>query len=364
MRIVHSTLLVLLPLALACDAKTTLLSPKQTPEDPATVDTPDCDGMARILSPVSDGQTDFYFLDDIAFEVNKGEGEALITVVDAEGEPVLGSTWIDPIVQREGWSRVVFTPDAPLSPNTEHAATLSYCGGAPAVEFSTSALGTPIESPEILSGRRYAIDLSEARVIRPGQVAQALLSLVDHNLLVQIEHAEATEITLSLGAANKVTGIQDTCIPTLSVNVDVDLNGAPTISVGPMDVEFELAGYNVTLYAAMVDATFAADGSHFAGGRMAGMLDARDVVDALAGRDILPADEPEAICDLLNGLGLACTACADGAPLCLEMEIDGVHGVWSDRGVESVDDFDCHEDCEDSCDNEECALADEFQVCI
>jgi len=357
-------IIALLPLALACQTTTKSLNESTDADTVPTVDTPDCDGMARVLSPASDGQTDFYFLDDIAFEVNKGEGEAAIELMDVDGAPITGTTWVDSLTHTEGWTRVVFTPDSPLTPSTPHKATLSYCGGTPAVGFTTSSLGTPLETPETLSGRTYEINLAQARITQPSQVAQALLALVDHSLMVHVDEAQLDGMELTIAAANKITGNQDTCIPSLSVSVAGDLSGPPTFNLGPVDVVFDLAGYAVTLFDATAEATFAADGTYFAGGRLSGTLDARDVVEALSGRDVLPVEDAAAVCETIARVGLECTACSDGEVLCLDMEIEEVEGTPTSSPVEDVPDFDCHEGCEDSCDNEECANADDLQVCL
>jgi len=364
MRMTSTTLIALIPLALACGTDTTQLSNTDGSSMEPTVQTPDCDGMARVLSPVSDGQSDFYFLDDIAFEVNKGEDEAVIVVVDADGETVSGSTWLDTVAQQDSWLRVVFTPEAPLLPSTRYTATLNYCGGSPAVEFSTSSLGTPLESLEDMEGRTFAIDLSEARITRPSQVAQALLALVDHDLLVQVDAATDSSLDLTMGAANKTSGAQDSCIPTLSLQVDRDYSSSPTLDLGPVDVDFSLAGYTITLHHATAVATFASDGTYFAGGRMSGSLDARDVVDALAGRDVLPAEDPEDLCEVIGRLGLSCSECADGEILCLDLEIQDVQAEMVNLDIEEIAQFDCHEDCDSSCDNDACLLAEDFAVCI
>jgi hypothetical protein len=360
----RTVIIALLPLALACETQTNVLNENTTPDTDPVIDTPDCDGMARVLSPASDGQSDFYFRDDIAFEINQGEEEAEITLADAQGEPVPGTTWLDVVVLTEGWTRLVFTPDGPLAPSTGHTATLSYCGGSPTVDFSTSALGTPVHSPEVISGRTYEINLSAARVTQPSQVAQALLSLVDHSLMVFVDHADLNGLDLTIAAADKITGIQDTCIPTLNMEVEGDLSGPPTFSVGPVDFEFDLAGYGVTLFDATIDATFAADGSYFAGGHLSGTLDARDIVDALAGRDVLPIEDADAICEVISQVGLECTPCADGAVLCLNIEVEQIKGELTEHPIEVVSDFDCHEGCEDACENEECTTADQFEVCL
>jgi len=96
---------------------------------------------------------------------------------------------------------------------------------------------------------------------------------------------------------------------------------------------------------------------------MAGSLDARDVVDALAGRSVLPSEDPEALCSLLSDQNMACNACRDGEEYCLYLEIADVRGSPANLNLRIVDDIDCNEDCAASCDNSECENADEFPIC-
>ena len=350
-------------LTLACDVQTTALN--GGPESGPTSYTPgDCEAVARVLSPASDGQSDFYFRDDIAFEISDSRDFVDINVHDENGTAVSGTTWVDTMMHTEGWSRIVFTPEAPLAPSTTHTATLTYCGGSPSVNFSTSALGTPMERPEEVDGRTFEIDLADASITKPSQVAQALLTLVDHSLLLQVDHVGSDGLRMSMGAADKMTGDQDTCLPTLNMAVEGDFTGPPTFAVGPVDVSFDLAGYTVTLFDAGAEATFGSDGSYFAGGRLSGTLDARDVVEALKGRDVLPVEDASAVCETITRVGLSCNPCSDGEVLCLDVEVESVQGALTDTWVEPVDDFDCHAGCVDACSNEDCETADQFEVCL
>ena len=145
-----------------------------------------CEATVRTISPASDGQANFYFRDNVIFTASTGADSAEIQLTTADGDIVEGSTWVDDQVEDDEDLRVVFTPDEPLAPGTQYTATLDYCGGQPSVAFQTSELGTPIENPNALSGGTYTMDLSQARVVKPGIAAQALLMLVDNHLALQV----------------------------------------------------------------------------------------------------------------------------------------------------------------------------------
>ena len=214
-----------------------------------------------------------------------------------------------------------------------------------------------------MNGWTYTIDLSRAKVAKPGITAQALLTLVDNHLALQVDELTEDSINVTIAPTDSGSGEQDTCIPTLHAGMPNNFKAAPTFSVGPIDVPFTLAGYGIRLYDSIATATFASDGSYFAGGTIAGSLDARDIVDALAGKDILPAESPEAVCDIIANAKLPCTACADGEPYCLYLEVRDVTGSQSNITIERVNGLDCHYGCEKSCDNNACDAAEEFAIC-
>jgi hypothetical protein len=322
-----------------------------------------CEATVRTISPASDGQANFYFRDNVVFALSEGADTAEVQLTTLDGTVMEGSTWIDDQVEDGDDLQVVFTPDEPLAPGTEYTATLDYCGGQPSVEFQTSALGTPIENPDALSGGTYTMDLSQAHVVKPGIAAQALLMLVDNHLALQVNGASDDTLDVTIAPTDAQTGLQDTCIPSLNASMPNNFEARPTFMVGPVDVPFTLAGFSMRLYDASASATFSADGSFFAGGTIAGNLDARDVVMALSGRGVLPSDSPEALCDIIGNAKLPCTACSDGEPYCLYLEVNEVSGHRGESGLENVQQTNCHVDCAESCDNEECDSADDFPVC-
>jgi len=322
-----------------------------------------CSGIATTLAPASDGQSDFYYRDSVVFSVTEGADSAEIRLTDSAGDEVTGETYVDDQVGEDEPLRVVFSPDRPLRSNSDYVAHLDFCGGSPSVNFRTSDLGTQVEDPDLLQGWTYVMDLSQARVVKPGTTAQALLTLLDNDLSLQIDNVSGDTLDITVAATDTETGLQDTCVPSLSFNMPGNFADAPSFKVGPIDVPFTLAGYTVVLYDGQSSATFASTGKYFAGGRLAGAVDARDIVAALSGRSVLPAEDPEALCDILAGANMPCEPCRDGERYCLNLEVDQISGVRSDEYLEPVNTANCHEDCATSCDNDECLNADDFAVC-
>ncbi len=322
-----------------------------------------CDAIARTISPASAGQSNFFYRNDVAFSVTSGAETASIHLVSSDGTLVTGSTWIDDRVAEDEPELVRFTPDEPLKAQTDYTATLDYCAGTPSVTFRTSELGSALEAPDRIEGFTYTMDLSSAKVVQPSGAAQVLLTLLNNDLALQVESVDNDTLDITVAPTRTSDGEQNTCSPSLDFSMPGNFAEAPAFEVGPVDVPFDVAGYTVMLYDGYSSATFASDGSFFAGGKMSGFMDARDVVIALEGRGVLPSEDPDAFCDLLANHNMGCTACADGEEYCLSLEVADIRGEQTDLTLEPIDETDCHEDCENSCDNDECDIADEFEVC-
>lgn len=332
------------------------------PSVPA-VEPASCDAIARTVSPASAGQTNFYYRSDIAFSVTAGAETAEIALTDATGNPVEGEVWVDNRVAPDEPMIVRFTPDEPLQAATDYTATLTYCAGSPSVDFRTSTLGSALEAPGKIEGQTYVMDMSAAKVVQPSGAAQVLLTMLDNDLSLQVDRVDGDTLEITVAETRTSDGEQDTCKPTLDFSMPGNFAEAPAFDVGPVDVPFNVAGYTVFLYDAYSSATFAPDGTFFAGGLMSGFVDARDVVEALEGRGVLPSEDPATLCELLGNYNVGCTACQDGEPLCLELQVANIEGKLSDLVVEPVLEADCHELCEASCANAECDLGNDLPVC-
>ena len=328
-----------------------------------TVSLTPCNATATTIAPASDGQTNFFYRDDIVFTVTDGAFDAQVELTLEDGTPVEGTTWIDDQVEDGAPLQVIFTPDVPLMSSTDYSAQLVYCGGSPSVSFSTSALGDQIQDPDLLTGWTYTMDLSAAKVVKPGSTAQAMLTLLDNDLALQVNAVEGDTLNITIAATDAASGEQDMCLPSLELGMAGNFSEAPSFALGPVDVPFTLAGYTVMLYDTTATATFASNGTYFAGGRLSGSLDARDVVTALAGRGVLPAETPEALCDILANVKLPCDSCRDGEDFCLNLEAANISGEQTLETLNPVEASNCHEDCATSCENDACDQADDFPVC-
>lgn len=261
----------------------------------------------------TNGETDAYYRTDIEFQLSDVDpGNPSISLADAAGTAVDGSTSLS-----EDGKTVYFYPSAPLEPETSYTATLSYCTGDASIEFTTSSLGKPLTTDIV--DKAYIVDLDGARFLEPAGVADLLLGQLSNSILLGVV---ATSPDLQMIGALSVDGgtEQDTCTPTIDFP-PADFSESPYFAIGPQTTIISAAGYDIQIDNLEISGTFAADGSYFGGGVLAGQLDARALAPLVA--DLLGTDDPDTICATLVGFGVECKTCdSDGADYCIDVLVD------------------------------------------
>jgi hypothetical protein len=170
--------------------------------------------------------------------------------------------------------------------------------------------------------KSLAIDLGTARFIEPADIGSLISSQLTQDILIGITAVGAN--TLDMMGALSVEGsdppVQDTSMTSIAFPDSANWAN-PFFSVGPADTTFNVMGNEITLYNLEISGTFAADGSYFGGGELAGEADARDIVTMFPDQ-FETADEA---CELVQGFGAPCVACtSDGAPYCLILRADSI----------------------------------------
>lgn len=283
-----------------------------------------------------DGATDAYYRADIEFVLDDVDDSGpTVTLTQGEAE-VAGTTWLS-----EDSETVYFTPDAPLDPSTSYTATLSYCTGDAPISFTTSELGGELSSDLVDS--TYVIDLASARFVEPAGVGELIGEFVTMSVLVGVTAVDDSSITM-MGALSVEGGTdQDFCSPTFDFPA-ADFAEAPYFSVLADEMILAAAGYEIPLQDLEVSGTFAADGSYFGGAVLAGMVDARDIVDMID-----EVDSYEDACNLTTSFGAPCIACDDGVEACLSLRADQIVAELNDGQVlEVVKESDTHKNCKDA----------------
>ncbi len=275
------------------------------------------------------GETDAYYRTQVEFKLSAADPDMTpsISVADAGGAEVAGSNTLS-----DDGRTVYFYPSSPLASGASYTATLTYCTGEATIDFTTGSLGAPLTAD--ITGNGYVVDLEGARFVEPEGVASLLLDQLDNSILLGVQ---STSPQLEMIGAISVDGgtAQDTCEPSIEFPA-ADFSESPFFSIGPQDTVISAAGYDIQIDQLEVSGTFAADGSYFGGGVLAGQLDAR-VLAPLVG-ELVGSEDPDEICGLLVGFGVECTTCSsDGQPYCLDVLVEDLTAIQGDSLVVRTD---------------------------
>lgn len=270
-----------------------------------------CSVTIRSTTPTT-GSADAYYRGAIEFELSATDPTAQI-VTDIPGSQSV-----------RGDKTIVWTPSAPLDPSTSYEATLHYCGGDATIDFTTSALGRPLDVDESdLVGRTYNLALADARVVEPAGIGSLLGQYLTVDILVSVSSADAEQIEMigTLSREDSDPPTQDFCNPTIPFSAGAFGDSPYFRFAGEGQAVIVASGYPVTIEDPEFSGTFAPDGSYFGGATLAGTIDTR-AYDSLTG----DAAEEGAVCELAPSFGVACEECP-GRPdevFCLGILIDSI----------------------------------------
>jgi hypothetical protein len=338
------SILGLLALA-ACSSKGGDDTSGLTDGDGVIGDTCDVEGVA-VAYPSSDGATDFYYRGAVEFTFDGIDDEATITVSDAGGNALAGSTsWVG--------NNLVFQPSTPLAAQSDYSATLSHCAGDSTVSFRTSDIGSALEGDASdLVGNTYVIAFDGARFVKPAGVGSLLLGMLEQDILLGVISVSEDWIEMSGALSETDSSAQDLCEPSIEFPEPADFTSAPFFSIGPQDTTLSAGGFDVAINQLQIAGDFTADGSQIGGAILSGEIDARDLVGALVGGGLLEEEDPDAVCDLIGTFGVACEACAsDGAAYCLAIYVDQITANRDPQTLvvqDACDPLACAEGCEET----------------
>jgi len=268
-----------------------------------------CDNGIDETVPES-GATDAYWRADVEFVLDDEDTSGPSIVLTEGGTEVAGSSWVS-----DDLETVYFTPDAPLAPSTSYEATLTYCVGDATIDFTTNNLGEDLTAD--IMDKTYVIDLASARFVEPAGVGELIGEFVTMNVLVGVAGIDGADITM-MGALSVEGGNdQDFCTPTFDLSAD--FTETPYFVIAADSIDLAVAGYVIPLQDFEVSGTFADDGSYFGGAILAGMVDARDIVEMID-----EVDTWEDACNLTASFGAPCQACDDGTESCLSLRADQI----------------------------------------
>ena len=283
-------------------------------EDPVVT----CDTVVNTTIP-ADGAVDAYYRGSVEFALSEPDPEATVS-----------ATFPGTLEVKDDGAVIAYHPTEPLAPHTTYEATLDYCGGKPTIEFTTSELGESLGDVDLV-GRTFRIGLVEARFAGGPGLSEVAAELLARALLVQVTAIDETGVHLRVALADDAdTSRQDPCMRTIELPA-ADFTLSPYFSLQATDVSFGSASVTVDLVALEFAATLSSDASWVGGGTFQAILDARDVA-------ALIETSPEGLCSIAEGLGVPCGECADGEPMCVTIDADGIVGEWLDGvSIEVID---------------------------
>jgi hypothetical protein len=269
--------------------------------------------------------------DDTDVTVDLGNGcEAKVTTVSPGPEAVLvpvdapvvmrfsaplpdGQAWslaLDGVVGRAELSAdrqsAVFTPDAPLEPETTYTVVGSTCEDLVEQPFTPRGAAVTVDA---LLDRSWAMDPSEAEWLAPA-TASVFATLLDlPNFLLQVDASSGAPRLIGRFAADTGLGLLPVpCAPVLDFGV-LDLSDSPRFSTTQDVLQFRWLGLSIDLSALHLSGSFSHGGAGIAELSFSGLLDTR-IVEAMTG--------VQALCRQSAEFGQACEPCADGATACLQ----------------------------------------------
>ena len=294
--------------------------------DSYTNGVPTCDITVDATWPLQDAM-DFYYRDTFEFNLSAPDPDARIIF----GMP--GTQTVE-----ENGLKIVFTPQSPLTPNTDYEVALDYCYGSPTIAFSTSDLGEPIDNPASVLGRTYEVDLREARFIDNPGVADFLTSWLDRTLLFQVTDYNDGEIALRMAIAD-LYGAQDVCYRSFDIDgisiADTDLH------VVFDEILFEFYTGSLEFNDFSLLGTLSPDLEILGGAEFSGVMNISNFTEALS------LGEDENICDIVSALNSVCEPCPyNEAESCVWISGDRLTAVAVDIDLEDIEERDSHPDCE------------------
>ena len=319
--------LVLLSLfTLGCAPDTSTGRGPTVADDTGTAET--CEVTIASTHP-SDGATDFYYRDTLWFELSEPDPTATIEA------PFAGTQ-----TTSEDGLLITFTPDGPLEPDTPYEVALDYCHGTPAIGFSTSALGLPLEDGVSLEERVYAVDLAGGHFMDGAGVGETLSTFFARSVLMKVTRDEDAAIDI-LASVSDESIEQDYCKRTVEV-ADIDFSEAPFVSFGLDEFEFGAYLATVTLYDLSIEGTFSPDATEMGGVRFSTTVDAQDISEALG------AVSTEVICELAEDLGTSCGPCPVGdTDSCLTVTADQIEGLQVSIELDAITEANTDPRCEE-----------------
>mgnify|MGYP003950594865 CR=1 FL=1 len=300
----------------ACGGKESLPSASQDDTSSNTADDTDteepCETAVVETTPQS-GQTGVYYRDSIEVVFDDDGSSSSIVLYDPEEVVVEAEiSWGD------GNLKATITPTDALEASTAYMLEVEICQSTTLVAFETDDFGSDLDyEPEDLIGLTFNFDLGGADYEEPEGLGAVIGLYLSQPLLIGVTDASADSISL-LGAQGIVDDVtaevtQDEDFGTWDFGA-ADFTSNPYFSSDTDEIIIDYNGYEIPIYYFQLKGTFSSDATSIGGGHAEGLADSRNM-----GPLIEQGDDPNAVCELADSLGLECEACPDGEVYCMTL---------------------------------------------
>ncbi len=239
----------------------------------------------------------------VDFLLAQADDTAHITVTDASGAEVDGTS---EVIDR----RVLFTPTTRLAASTDFDVQLQWACEPVDASFSTGTIGETAVDSTSLVGRTWAFALTEGRVVDPPELASVLPMMLDFDILVMVESADATSLNLIGGVTADEEETQSLCAPHIDFPTPADYSENPYFEVTADEMSLVIAGDPLLVSGLLLTGTFTPGGA-----AMDGVM--------LSGNVNLGSE----LCALMGSSGVECEACPTGSDAtCVDLVVDSMTG--------------------------------------
>jgi len=250
------------------------------------------------------GASSWLYSDPLRVTFDEPAKAATFTLTDAAGGDVpFTATW------DKGATDVSL--DAALTGSTTYTLGITACGTTTSVEFTTSVYGLPLaKGPAELVGKTYTFDLSTAEYEKPAGLGALIALYVSAQVLLGVTAADETTIEFLGGQG----GVDEFGMYSQDLEVDTfdlekgDFTAAPYFRVSAPEMQI-VADATYALYDFAAEGTFAPDGAGIGGATLSMLVDTSNLGDAM---NLPHGDDPMAVCDYVEPLGIPCETCPGG----------------------------------------------------
>jgi hypothetical protein len=283
-----------------------------------TVDTADtgdtvteCTATIEDVYPVT-GQGGWYYRDPITVTFNEAVGDSVsYAMTSTDGEVALSVTYDD-----TGFKATLMPSSGAWSGSSSYNLVVTVCDSPAEYSFATSEYGDALEAPpSSLAGNTYYVDMSVATYTQPPGVGTIIRQFLTNPLLIDITAASDAELTI-IGAQGLIDDVtaevsQDTDYETWDFG-SADFATRPYFAAVSNETTFTYGGQDIPVYDFSFDGTFSPDAETIGGMNFSGLGDTRNM-----GPLLNLGNDPDAACNLIEGVGVECIPCRDGEEYCV-----------------------------------------------